>query len=86
MALEAASEAVKTPNRIPPMMMTGTISAGIASISALRNSDQVKGLPPLQSFLRESQMAMQMSAALRSTAGTMPAIKSLPTDVLVVVP
>ncbi|MNL10098.1 hypothetical protein D3C87_1308880 [compost metagenome] len=86
MALEAASVAVKTPKRMPPMISTGTISAGSASMAAARSSPQENGWPPAQLCLRDCQMATPISDSPSKMPGMMPATNSLPTEVSVMVP
>ncbi|KAG1306847.1 hypothetical protein G6F63_016535 [Rhizopus arrhizus] len=61
MALEAASVAVKMPKRMPPMISTGTINAGRASLAAARSSPHENGWPPAQLCLRDCQMATPIS-------------------------
>ncbi|MOA42983.1 hypothetical protein D3C78_1650910 [compost metagenome] len=86
MALEAASVAVNRPKRMPPMIITGTISAGSASISAAHNSLRQNGAPPLQPCLCDCQTATTISDRPSRMPGMMPAMNSLPTDVLLTVP
>ncbi|CFE03103.1 Uncharacterised protein [Bordetella pertussis] len=86
MALEAASVAVKMPKRMPPMISTGTISAGRASMAAARSSPHENGWPPAQLCLRACQIATTISEAPSRMPGMMPARNSLPTEVSVIVP
>ncbi|MNS69357.1 hypothetical protein D3C72_1026660 [compost metagenome] len=86
MALDAASVAVKMPKRMPPMISTGTISAGSASMVAARSSPQENGWPPAQLCLRDCQMATPIKEKPSRIPGTMPATNSLPTEVSVMVP